>query len=277
MVCEYLRTSPETQAPQALVHHDGARNGKILAVPIGDAPARITHAEPSLRSPIRMLQLRRTLLAMVVTTAACARGPEIRKLGDYGSLQPLFTTPQNQKTPSQINVNLTRPAYVAALFVVPGRGAVIVYPTDTSMDTHVDAGQHTIPVRFRETAFNRDSMFAAMRRQSQGRGNPAPTPTPVPPVFRDTTQRDTTRIGRDSGTTSRGALREPGPGASPIGYLLLVASSTQIPLQNLQRRVNGITIPIDDDEALSTVMKLVKSTLPDGTNLAGYAKELDRS
>jgi hypothetical protein len=225
-----------------------------------------------------MLQLRRILLSLIVTAAACASGPEIRKLGDYGSVQPLFTTPQNQKTPTEITVNLTHPAYVAALFVVPGRGAVIVYPSDSSMDTHVDAGQHTIPVRFRETAFNRDSMYAAMRRQSSGRGNPNPNPTPIPPVFRDTTRRDTTRIATDSGTTSRlGGLREPGPGASPIGYLLLVASPTQIPLHSLQRRVNGITIPIDDDEALSTVMKLVKSTLPDGTNLAGYARELDRT
>jgi len=58
---------------------------------------------------------------------------------------------------------------------------------------------------------------------------------------------------------------------------LLVASPSQIPLTSLQRRVNGVTIPIDDDEALSTVMKLVKSTLPDGTNLAGYARELDRT
>ena len=31
------------------------------------------------------------------------------------------------------------------------------------------------------------------------------------------------------------------------------------------------------NEALSTVMKLVKAALPEGSNLAGYAKELDRS
>ena len=219
-----------------------------------------------------MLQLRRILLATAVFTAACASGPEIRKLGDYGPTQPLFTTPQNQKTPSEITVNLSRPAYVAALFVVPGRGAVIVYPTDSS-DTHVAAGQHTIPVRFLERAFNRDSMYAAIRRQSQGRTPVAP---PMPnPVFRDTTTRDSARV--DSATTISRGLRDPGPGASPIGYLLLVASPTQIPFSSLQRRINGITIPIDDDEALSTVMKLVKSTLPDGTNLAGYARELDRT
>ena len=92
----------------------------------------------------------------------------------------------------------------------------------------------------------------------------------------DTTRPDTAHF---RGDTARlvGLRGEPGPGASPIGYLLLVASPTQIPLGTLQRRINGITIPIDDDEALCTVMKLVKSALPDGTNLAGYARELDRT
>jgi hypothetical protein len=219
-----------------------------------------------------MTQLRRTSLALVILTAACASGPQIRRLGDYPTLQPLFTTPQSQKTPSQMTVNLTRPAYVAALFVVPGRGAVIVYPSDSAADTHLDAGAHTIPVRFSERAYNRDSALAMMRRESQGIGrNPAPPRVPRDTIMR----RDSSRAFGD--TTRRfGALRDPSPGASPIGYLLLVASSNQISLANLVHRVNGITIPIDDDEALSTVMKLVKSTLPDGTMLAGYAKELDR-
>ena len=171
-----------------------------------------------------------------------------------------------------MTVNLTRPAYVAALFVVPGRGAVIVYPSDSAMDTHLDVGAHTIPVRFTESPFNRDSMLAALRREQGGVRNPPPSRFP-----RDTMRRDsTTRVVRADTSTRSGVLREPGPGASPIGYLLLVAASNQIPFDGLRHRVNGITIPIDDDEALSTVMKLVKSTLPDGSRLAGYAKELDR-
>jgi hypothetical protein len=220
-----------------------------------------------------MRQLRQLFLAIVVTSSACASGPEIRKLGDYPSEQPLFTTPTNQKTPSEMTVNLARPAYVAALFVVPGRGAVIVYPTDTMTSTHLDAGAHTIPVRFSERPFNRDSMLAVYRRGGQGmggRGNPGGGRVP-----RDTIMRDTTRMRGDTARVS-GGFRDASPGASPIGYLLLVASPAQISLPNLQHHVNGITIPIDDDEALSTVMKLVKSALPDGTVLAGYAKELDR-
>jgi hypothetical protein len=277
---EYLRRAGATQAlgfcrATDIAAQEMVRFSQCLSMtPLVHAGVNISHRS---FAPTRMLQLRRLLLATVVTTAACASGPEIRKLGDYGSLQPLFTTPHDQKTPSEITVNLNHPAYVTALFVVPGRGAVILYPTDTSMDTHVDAGQHTIPVRFRERAFNRDSMYAALRRQSQGRGNPPPAPQPTSPVFRDTTHRDSTRFGSDSSATPSRGIRDPGPGASPIGYLLLVASPSQIPLTSLQRRVNGVTIPIDDDEALSTVMKLVKSTLPDGTNLAGYARELDRT
>jgi hypothetical protein len=106
-----------------------------------------------------------------------------------------------------------------------------------------------------------------------GRGNPNPPPARIP---RDTVPRDSIHV-RGGDTTRYTGFRDASPGASPIGYLLLVASPTQISLPNLQRRINGVTIPIDDDEALSTVMKLVKSSLPDGTQLAGYAKELDRT
>jgi hypothetical protein len=220
-----------------------------------------------------MRQFRHLLFAIIVGTSACASGPEIRKLGDYPTVQPLFTTPPSQKTPSEMTVNLARPSYVAALFVVPGRGAVIVYPSDSASDTHLDAGTHTIPVHFAERPFNRDSMLAMVGRRGQGmgRGNPPPR------VPRDTFARDTSRAPGDTGTSRVGTFRDASPGASPIGYLLLVASPAQISLPSLRRRINGITIPIDDDEALSTVMKLVKSTLPDGTQLAGYAKELDRT
>lgn len=210
-----------------------------------------------------MRQIRSLLLVLAALTA-CSSGPQIRRLGEYSSLQPLFTVASTPKTPREITVNLKSPEYVSVLYVVPGRGAVIVYPTDSSTDTHVDAGQHAVPVHFAETPFNRDSMFAAARREAMGGGTRMPR-----------TRRDT--IGRDSTRGGLGALREPSPGASPIGYLLLVTSPTKIPYTTLYQHVNGITIPIEDDEALSTVMKLVKATLPEGARLAGYAQELERT
>lgn len=209
-----------------------------------------------------MRQLSSLLLVLAAVTA-CASGPETHRLGEYQISQPLFTTAPKPKTPREITVNLKSPEYVSVLFVVPGRGAVIVYPTDSSTNTRIDAGQHTVPVYFAETPLNRDSLYAAARREAMGGG------TRMPRVRRDSMPRDTTR--------SLGGLREPSPGASPIGYLLLVTSPMPIPYSMLYRRVNGITIPIEDDEALSTVMKLVKSALPEGAPLAGYAQELERT
>lgn len=169
-----------------------------------------------------MLQLRRILILTAAVTTACASGPEIKKLGSYGAVSPTFTTPQNEKTPTQMTVNLAQPSYVTALFVVPGRGSVIVYPTDSAMDTHLAAGSHTIPVHFAQAAFSRDSQLAALRRGMQG-GRRGPQPS----VRQDT--------ARAAGDTSRFGLGNSSPGASPIGYLLLVASPTQISYSTLQR------------------------------------------
>jgi len=213
-----------------------------------------------------MFQPRQIILLIVFAAAACASGPATHRLGEYSALQPLFTTPQSQRTPTQMTVNLSAPAYVAALFVVPGRGTAIVYPVDSMANNHVEAGQHTIPIRFSEQPFNRDSLLSVYRRQSQEGGRRTPPPR-RDSISRDTTRRDSTRVG---------VLRDPSVAASPIGYLLLVASPSSIPFPMLKRRVEGVTIPIDDNEALSTVMKLIKSTLPDGSPLAGYAQELDR-
>jgi hypothetical protein len=88
----------------------------------------------------------------------------------------------------------------------------------------------------------------------------------------DSTLRDSTR--RDA--PSRAPISEPSPSSSPFGYLVVVASPTAMPYGVLKRRLEGVTIPIEDDEALSTIMKLVKSALPDGARVSGYARELVR-
>ena len=211
-----------------------------------------------------MLLLRRTLPLLVLSASACASGPATRRLGDYSTLQPLFTTTPGEKSPTHITVNLSAPAYVAALYVVPGRGTTIVYPVDSVTSNRVPAGQNSIPIQFSERPFNRDSLLAAVRRQQQEPNRRPPRDS----VVRDSARRDSSRFG---------PVREPSPASSPIGYLLLVASPDQLPFALLKRRVEGVTIPIDDDEALSTVMKLVKTALPDGAALAGYAQEVERT
>jgi hypothetical protein len=172
-------------------------------------------------------------------------------------------------------VNLSAPAYVTMMFVVPGRGSVIVYPTDSSTNNRLESGQHDVSLSFPSQPMSRDSALAALRRQTNRRpGNapppaqPRPTPTPV----MDSTRRDSTRAD----APLRAPVTEANPSSSPVGYLVVVASSATMPYALLKRRIEGVTIPIEDQEALSTVMKLVKSMLPDGAQLSGYARELVR-
>jgi hypothetical protein len=216
-------------------------------------------------------------LSLLPLAAACAAGPVTKQLGEYTVLTPSFTTPQAERTPTHATVSLSAPAYVAMLFVVPGRGSVIVYPTDSAINNRLETGQHDVLLSFPSQPMTRDSALAALQRQ-QGRrpGNapPAqPRPQPTAPPVIDTTRRDSTRIDV---APSRVSVTEPNPSSSPVGYLVVVASPAAMPYPLLKRRIEGVTIPIEDTEALSTVMKLVKSVLPDGAQLAGYARELVR-
>ncbi|HKO15412.1 MAG TPA: hypothetical protein VJU87_04180 [Gemmatimonadaceae bacterium] len=213
---------------------------------------------PTLPSP-RALAL--SLAAVLLL--ACSNGPITKQLGDYSTLHPSFTIPPNEKSPTRATVALDDPAYVTMLYVVPGRGASLVYPSDSTVYNHLDAGKHDVPLRFGARPYNRDSMIAVLRRSGEGGRRNIPQGRQ-----RDTIERDTSRL--------RGAISEPSVASSPVGYLLLIASPQAIAYTNLHRRVEGVTIPIEDDEALSTVMKLVKATLPDGTHVAGYAKEVER-
>ena len=58
------------------------------------------------------------------------------------------------------------------------------------------------------------------------------------------------------------------------GYLLLVSSPRPLTYGELHRHVEGLTIPAEDDEALNTVVKLVRATLPDGSKWAAYSKDV---
>jgi hypothetical protein len=197
------------------------------------------------------------ITAVVIAIGACASAPKPIPLGEYTALQPAYTTPPKEPTPSKVTVSLAEPAYVALMFVVPGRGSVVVYPSDSGTYNHLDAGQHDVALRFPESVPTRDSLRAIMQRGQRGGG------TRRPPTSRDTTRGPF--VARDAS-----------PSSSPLGYLLLVASPDNLVFSMLKRRVEGVTIPIEDDEALSTVMKLVKASLPDRARLAGWAAELDR-
>jgi hypothetical protein len=198
------------------------------------------------------------ITAVLIAIGACASAPKPIPLGEYTGLAPAYTTPPKEATPTKATVTLAEPAYVALMFVVPGRGSVVVYPSDSGTYNHLDAGQHDVSLRFPESVPSRDSLRAMIQRGQRGGG------TRRPPTTRDTTR------------SAFNGVRDASPSSSPLGYLLLVASPDNLVFSMLKRRVEGVTIPIEDDEALSTVMKLVKASLPDRARLAGWAAELDR-
>ena len=196
-----------------------------------------------------------TRLAAVVALSACA-GANPRRYGQFAALQPQFTSVPGEKTPQHLNVSLGQPAYVTVLFVVPGRGAAIIYPTDSTTSTRLSAGSQQIALRFPSRP-TRDSLLAMSRRAaSAGRGTGGRQGR--------LGQRDSTRFIAD---TSLGMAR--------AGYLLMVASPEPLSYGAVLRRTQGITIPFDDSEALNTVVKLVRGTLPERAAWAALAKEID--
>lgn len=203
---------------------------------------------------LRSLRRRAVSTAVVVASlaiAACA-GNKPLMYGDYTTIRPSFELPPDQKPLTHVDVTLGSGAYVALLYVVPGRGSLVVFPDSTS-NSFVQSGTHAVMANFPKIP-SRDSLLAAARARAR--------------------QAPGTRGTRDSSRISR-PLPDLSPGTSPYGYLLLFTSPSPIAYADLKTRVEGITIPIDDEPALKTVVKLVRSALPEGAAWAAYAKQID--
>jgi hypothetical protein len=68
------------------------------------------------------------------------------------------------------------------------------------------------------------------------------------------------------------------PGANILGahsFLLVFASDEPLSYSALSTKVAGISIPIDDTEALNTVAKLARETTKSGRPWAAYATEFN--
>jgi hypothetical protein len=207
------------------------------------------------------------LAGAVVLLTACVAGPKPMRLGDSDAATPSFAMPAAAKSAERATVKLAEPAYVAMLFVVPGRGSVVVFPADSTAANFVDAGEHDVEVHWTMSAVKRDSLYFLAARHQAAREGGYGRPRGI--AGEDDTLATEPQRGR-------GPLPELSPAESPVGYLLLVTSPSNLSLPRLKHRVEGMTIPFEDGEALQTVMKLVKATLPEGATLAGYAQEVAR-
>jgi len=187
----------------------------------------------------------RTAFALVtlLLSAACASGGDTGHLGNYDALSPSLSTVSGEERPTHLNINLGAPGYVTVLFVIPARGASVIYPGDTTTNNYFGAGAHQVTTAFSDQSKLIDTTY-------------------LPRLNADSTARTRRNTNRPSPFDPSELER--------AGYLLMIVSQDSIPIADLQRRVSGVTIPIGDDEALNAVAKLVTSTTRGNKPWSGY-------
>lgn len=207
-------------------------------------------------SPWRALVAGPLVPAGVLLVAACASAPQPRQLGNYSSLTPRLAVVDSERPPRNLTVDLGAPAAVVVVYVAPGRSTRIVYPADSMTAPRLAAGSQRITATWPRPRASLDSA----RRDSIARAN------------QPRTRRDS--IARANQPRRVMALPDPEAGLAPTGYLLLFATPAPLQYDEVRRKVEGVTTPLDVDEALNAIAKQVRSTLDPSAPWAAYALEV---
>jgi hypothetical protein len=208
--------------------------------------------QPRYEEPVQARYLAGALA--LAATAAC--GPtKPRVYGSYNDFAPRVTPKIGERTPQHITIDLARPANVAVFLVVPGSASRLLFPADSTQSGFVQQGSREV-----ETSLARTAAGDSARLARRPNGNQVPNPSNDP---RQQQANMRTRGGFDPGANS--FLNR--------GYLLVYASPDPLPYNTLNTRVNGVTIPIDDADALNTVTKLIRETTKTTGTWAAYATE----
>jgi hypothetical protein len=170
-------------------------------------------------------------LAFLAAIAGCATGGPAH-FGQYAEFTPKVAATKGERTPQHVTVQLAKPANVAVFLVAPGRPTTLLFPADSLQNQFVEAGSHLVETR-----------MARQAADTAGRGRAG-------------------QARRDSLPPNRGRSRGPGDvpttfGFNQRGYLLIYASQQPLPYNVLANSVSGISVPIDDSDALNTVLKLI--------------------
>ena len=182
--------------------------------------------------------------------AACASAkPHV--FGEFNDLSPRVAPVQGERIPQHLTVQLGRPANVAVFYVVPGRGSTLLFPQDSTASQYVEAGSHLVQTAQAGMAMSDTSRL--MRIPAGGGARPQGGRT-----------QNRGGFGRDS---------LPMPMFNQRGYLLVFASQQPLAYKTLTSRVAGISIPIDDDDALNTVIKLIRETTQINGPWAAFASD----
>lgn len=191
-------------------------------------------------------------LVGIVAVAACA-GTVVRQYGEYTTFSPRVSTSDKQPRPTKVTVQLAKPANVAVFLVTPGRTPTLLYPADSTQSTYVDAGTHEVTTALANKPATRDTS-RLVRRPSEG---------------------VTTRGGmgqRGGSRDTMGTMMDRRLGAT--SYLLIYASQEPLSFKSLSTKVQGLTIPAEDNEALNTVTKLIHGTQQGAGPWAAWATEM---
>jgi hypothetical protein len=182
--------------------------------------------------------------------AACASAkPHV--FGEFNDLSPRVAPVQGERIPQHLTVQLGRPANVAVFYVVPGRGSTLLFPQDSTATQYVEAGSHLVQTA--QAGMTMSDTSRLMRIPAGGGARPQGGRT-----------QNRGGFGRDS---------LPMPMFNQRGYLLVFASQQPLAYKTLTSRVAGISIPIDDDDALNTVIKLIRETTQINGPWAAFASD----
>jgi len=199
---------------------------------------------------VRSRRIPFVILAGLGILAACASAkPHV--FGEFNDLAPRVAPVQGERIPQHLTVQLGRPANVAVFYVVPGRGSTLLFPQDSTASQYVEAGSHLVQTAQAGMAMNDTSRL--MRIPAGGGARPQGGRT-----------QNRGGFGRDS---------LPMPMFNQRGYLLVFASQQPLAYKTLTSRVAGISIPIDDDDALNTVIKLIRETTQINGPWAAFASD----
>ncbi len=169
--------------------------------------------------------------------------------GAYNDLAPQVAPTQGERTPLHLTVQLARPANVAVFLVSPGRASRLLFPADSTQSTYVEAGSHLV-----ETSLTKASLSDTSRL-----------------IRRPPEQTGARPTGNRRTPTGRDSL--PQYSVVQHGYLLIYASQEPLNYAALSTRVAGLSIPIEDSDALNTVTKLIRETTSKSGPWAAFATD----
>jgi hypothetical protein len=179
---------------------------------------------------------------------ACASAKP-RQYGQFNDLDPRVAPQQGERLPQHVTVQVAKPANIAVFLVMPGRGSTLLFPADSNQSGYMEAGSHLVETSYKRVALTDSGRVARLPQGQQG-------PRQLP--------------GR-----ARGNPRDSIPQFSfnQRGYLLVYASAEPLPYSTLSTRVSGISIPIEDEDALNTVTKLIRQQTRTTGPWAAYATD----